>query len=259
MINLTKKMLTRIYHKKNELFEVKFYQDKQCTEAFDFTNAKNLYFELQNGDVSPFLEIYKYTEWCKCFIPYIPNIEGLDFLPTFENIFTLDDITVNLSKYIPKDNSIVFLSEEDQENYQDWFPNQHIGLYINDGKNDEEFRANNIKSLISGIADVKKGNITIFLTHGTEIEFQKANEVAKDLKEIYGVAEVNLLTKLWCDKDIYKLKQNKNGSYTSVRKYDFNKIITTNSTGFCIKKNNKILQVIDCYDIFNDHLQNKND
>ena len=253
-------MLTRIYHKKNELFEVEFYKDKECTEAFDFTNAKNLYLELQNGDVSPFLEIYKYTEWCKCFIPYIPNIEGLDFLPTFENIFTLDDITVNLSKYIPENNAVLFLSENDKKRYEDWFPNQHIGLYIDDGKNDEEFRANNIESLISGIADVKKGNKAIFLTNGTEAELQKANKVAKELKKIYGVKEVNLFV-LHC---FVKIDCNRIGieEWTSYdisddETYDLeyiNKIITTNSTGFRIKKN-KILQVLDCYDIFNDYLK----
>ena len=32
-----------IYYKRNELFEVKPYKDKECTEAFDFTNAKNIY------------------------------------------------------------------------------------------------------------------------------------------------------------------------------------------------------------------------
>jgi calcineurin-like phosphoesterase len=38
-----------------------------------------------------------------------------------------------------------------------------------------------------------------------------------------------------------------------------NKIITTNSTGILEIQNKDNLQVIDCYDIFNDYLQNKND
>jgi phosphoribosylpyrophosphate synthetase len=36
-----------------------------------------------------------------------------------------------------------------------------------------------------------------------------------------------------------------------------NKIITTNSTGTCETQNEKRLQVIDSYDIFNDYLKRK--
>ena len=56
------KMITKIYHKKNELFQVEFYQDKECQQAFDFENInfeniKNLYIELKDGDCTPILRL----------------------------------------------------------------------------------------------------------------------------------------------------------------------------------------------------------
>ena len=35
--------MQKIYHKRNELLEVEFYQDYDCKIPFDFTNAKDLY------------------------------------------------------------------------------------------------------------------------------------------------------------------------------------------------------------------------
>ena len=263
-------MLTKIYHKRNELFELDFYRDKECTNLINFMmedlpyaeNAKksdisNFYIEIEKGDITPITFLLRFSKANDYFYtPYLPF--------HLDKVKTLYNITPNLSKYIPENNAVLFLSEYDLENYQDWFPNQHIGLYINNGKNDEEFRANNTESLISGIADVKKGNKAIFLTNGTEAELQKANKVAKELKKIYGVKEVNLFV-LHC---FVKIDCNRIGieEWTSYdisddETYDLeyiNKIITTNSTGFRIKKN-KILQVLDCYDIFNDYLQNKNE
>ena len=108
--------------------------------------------------------------------------------------------------------------------------------------------------------------ITIFLLHGTQSELQKATEVAKELKEKYGVEEVNLFIKDWfCNKykendfEIEYLCK----SFGSLR--DFNKIITTNSTGIlkpednsCISYINERLQIIDCKEIFEEYLKENN-
>ena len=272
-------MLTKIYHKRNELFELDFYRDKECTNLINLrmeslpypentkkSDISNFYIEIEKGDITPITFLLRFTKANDYFYtPYLP-FHHLPF--RFDKaVKTLDDITPNLSKYIPENNNvIVFLSEEDQENYQNCFPNQHIGLYINDGKNDEEFRANNIESLISGIADVKKGNKTIFLTNGTEAELQKANKVAKELKEECGVNEVNLFVlhcfiSLYGGNDYINAFVSKGDDFPAFYSFGevFNKIITTNSTGVLLQKNVKRLQIIDCYDIFNDYLQNKNE
>jgi len=255
-----------LYHKKNELFEVEFFADKECTIPFDFTNAKNLYVELKNGDISPFLEIYKYTEHRNLYIPYMPNIEGLDFLPSFENIHTLDDITPNFSKYIPEDNAVLFLSEHDKKKYQNCvltktnssymvatFDNYILCSY------DKQFPKNHNKA-------------TIFLPHGTQSELEKANEVAKELNEKYGVEEVNLcalhlFVEIKTDEDItdelpyyvYTTFQNCiDVDVDCIEDWNFNKIITTNSTGILKPEDSKErLQVIDCKEIFEDFLNGK--
>ena len=130
----------------------------------------------------------------------------------------------------------------------------------------------------------KSCEITIFLTHGTQSELQKAEEVAKELKEKYGVEEVNVVVLHWftfkealqtaklpstlqvfkdtapkqvievCERDgwdvVYRgLKQ---------RDYPINKIITTNSTGILPVENNERLQVIDCKEIFEEYLKENN-
>ena len=46
-------MLTRIYHKKDEQFNIEFFQDEECKQAFNFENVKNLYIELIEGDCTP--------------------------------------------------------------------------------------------------------------------------------------------------------------------------------------------------------------
>ena len=262
-----------IYHKKNELFEVESFKDKECTEDFDFTGKENLYIQLVNGELTPLVyAIDKALYGTKIYCSYANN-EILNPLKIGAGkkhiqIITLDDITPNLSKYIPEDNAVLFLSEEGMEKYKDYFPSNHIGLYINDGKNDETFIANNTESLINGIVDVKKGNATIFLTHGTQSEIQKANEVAKELMEKYGVEEVNIVAlhyfipkKLFIktlrpskvdrmyDNEIYGYEMQK------ICKH-INKIITTNSTGILKPEDsNERLQVIDCKKIIEEYLK----
>jgi hypothetical protein len=268
-------MLTKIYHKRNELFEVDFYRDKECTNLIEHLpyaeNCKkwdrsNFYIEIEKGDITPITFLLRLSK--------VNDYFYTTYLPFhLDKVKTLYDITPNLSKYIPENNAVLFLSEDDLESYQDWFPNEHIGFYIDNGKNDEEFRANNIESLISGIADVKKGNITIFLTNGTEAELQKVNKVAKELKEIYGVKEVNVFVLHCWDYYEYRGEIIAFDSYGDSIEWELyktsplskmypeviSKLITTNSTGILEIQNKDNLQVIDCYDIFNDYLQNKND
>jgi hypothetical protein len=257
--------MQEIHHKKNELFEIEFYKDKECTEAFVVTSkeceklsidfkCENLYLVLQNGDITPLCSIPLWAG--NIYIPYIPKFAQFESIQEYSNsITTLDDITPNLSKYIPKDNAVLFLSEQDMEKYKDYFPNNHIGLYINDGKNDETFIANNTESLINGIVVVKKGNTTIFLPNGTQSELQKVNEVGKHLWKNFGI-KPNLCV-LHCFQYICSSIFLYFYPYLNEEDCYINKIITTNSTGILPVDNKDRLQVIDCREIFEEYLQNE--
>ena len=62
-------MITKIYHKKNELFEIEFFKNERSTDPFEFLNEKSLYIKLKKGDISPFLEIYKYSQYRDIYLP----------------------------------------------------------------------------------------------------------------------------------------------------------------------------------------------
>ena len=106
-------MLKQIYHKQNELFETEFFKDKECTEIMaDFCGYENIYIELKNGDISPITAmpydiLPNFLQDSNIYIPYIPSCQKPcpDSVPTpcLDSVITLDDITLNLSKYIPKE------------------------------------------------------------------------------------------------------------------------------------------------------------
>ena len=231
-------MLNQIYHKKNELFEIEFYQDKECTVPFDFKGKEHLYIDLKDGDCTL---IFCLPTDISVFIPYVPNLGKLQGLCESKNIGlqTLDDITPSLSKYIPEDNAVLFLSDEDYDKYRNFFPQRPCELlseYV-----------------------LKSVNYAIFLPHGTQSELQKANEVSKELKEKYGVEEVNLFV-LHCFVKYSPLKSNEyyiNDSEQYV-KYSFDNFTTTSSTGILPNKDEERLQVIDCKEIFEEYLKEKN-
>ena len=182
--------MQQIHHKKNELFKVEFYQDKECTEAFDFTNARNLYIE---GDLATLMDLFATQQVdteADIYIPYLTTTwNELCLQDLFSSpVKTLNDITPNLSKYIPEDNAVLFLSEKDRELY-DCYPVGTSRVY------NEKFELP-IESSGCGDPDCSceypYTKITIFLPYGTQSELQKAKEVAKELMEKYGVEEVNL-------------------------------------------------------------------
>lgn len=278
-----------IYHKKNEIFEEEFYKNEECTEAFDFTNAKNLYIELRDGDITPLYEAYNRLG-VRSFTIYTPYISAKYFwngLCFIGMVKTLDNIAPNLSKYIPEDNAVLFLSEEGYKRHKDCFIENYIDNFfknlgfLREGRYDTIYSTRPFvydKDLDFGLQKphpktrdvcwgVRQTNkLTIFLYHGTQSELQKANEVAKELKEKYGVEEVNLFA-LHCfvKKTYYTWKPNDNNFKSLYIDYkneisfvynNINKIITTNSTGILKPEDsNERLQVIDGKEIFEEYLK----
>ncbi len=91
------KTLHTIHHKKDERFDVNFFEDAKCTVPFDFNGKEHLYIELKDGDIIPITAMAdKVLENASVYTPYIPNCHK----PYPNMITTLNDITPNLSKYI---------------------------------------------------------------------------------------------------------------------------------------------------------------
>ena len=297
-------MITQIHHKRNELFEVKFYKDKECTKTFDFTGKKNLYIELKDGDLTSLFYLNSYLvnqdlRINNLMIPHIANDENIlydidDILKMRVNkIYTIGNDAVsslelecivsnaipNLSKYIPEDNAVLFLSEEDKMRFyvnefsQKVFSKTPLVSQYRIDKADfprnivyGHFNDNNSSYTLNG---KQKGvhpiyrKITIFIPHGTHSELQKANEVAKELKEKYGVEEVNLfMLHCFVNQDFILNIYGNSLEDSCLNEEVFcniNKIITTNSTGILRPKDSSgRLQVIDCKEIFEEYLKENN-
>jgi hypothetical protein len=246
-------MLTRIYHKKDEQFNIKFFQDKECKQPFNFENVKNLYIELKEGDCTPIFKLsnklWSLSIKANIFTPtwYLGLYDGISSQTL---LITLQDLNL---KYRSTNNAILFLNEDDADKYSDkceaWF------LY------QENLPTRELNSQMD-IRDYKK--ITIFIEDYTESEARKTIDIAKELKEKYGVEEVNVFV-LRCFMNLYGGGDYINGFIKKGNDFPvylffeefINKIITTNSTSICETQNEKRLQIIDCYDIFNDWLKAK--
>ncbi len=258
------KTLHTIYHKKDETFDVNLFENAECTIPFDFNGKENLYIELKDGDVTPLLyNQYKINSRSRIFTPHIPahlhsivsdfaienkiNICTFDYASQYDS--GLSQITPNLSKYIPEDNAVLFLSEEEYRKYCNQFkPTKLIGWLDNtDFDYKDWFQKYNIKTA------------TIFLTHGTQSELQKANEVAKYLWENFGI-KPDLCVLHW-----FGSKYEVNAFEIEYLCEDFgvlsniNKIITINSTGILKPEDSsERLQVFDCKEIFEEDLKRNN-
>ena len=251
-------MITKIYHKKNKQFQIEFYQDEKCQQAFNFENIKNLYIELKDGDCTPIFslsnKLWSLNIKANIFTPiwYLGLYDGIS---PQTPLITLDDILDNIT-IEGKNNAVLFLSEEEADRHSDnceaWF------LYQKD------FPTRQFNSEMD-IRDWKV--ITIFLAHGTESEIEKANKIAHELKKKYGIKEVNLFVLHCWDYyeyrgepiafDIYgyaiQWEPYRVPPHSIIYELEISKVITTNSTGILEISE----QVIDCYNLFNDYLKGK--
>ena len=122
--------MQKIYHKRNELLEVEFYQDKDCKIPFDFTNAKDLYIELKGGDCTPAIALSNKLFGLNLSAIIDTPLWHLGYTDNFTSkilLITLNDIQCdetkykcNLSKYIPEDNAVLFLSDNDNNEYYNY-------------------------------------------------------------------------------------------------------------------------------------------
>jgi hypothetical protein len=187
------KKLYEVFTRKDEKFEIEFFEDKECTKPCDFNGKENLYLQLKDGDCTPVFalenKMFGLDKKANIFSP----IWYLGFRDGLKSLITLNDITPNLSKYIPEDNAVLFLSVEDWKEYESCFLNNDIVITGESNRLLGMNRANK-HTYFTEFLIIQAKKLTIFLPHGTQTELQKANEVAKELKEKYDVKEVNLLT-----------------------------------------------------------------
>lgn len=187
-------------------------------------------------------------------------------------LITLSDVLddIDLSKYISKDNAVLFLSEEDvifQPKVGKGLVWKSIAYTNHKGKGRYRFREIPYPEVYETLECLKNrviaNKITIFLTQGTEAELKTANEIAQELKEKYGVDEVNLFV-LHCfgylygdDYIIVGFKKENNFNTRLILDKFIDKVIATNPTGISEPQDEKRLQILDCHDIFNDYLKGK--
>ena len=257
------KTLQTINHKKNEIQEVEFFKDAECTEDFDFTNAKNLYIELVGSDCTPIFALSNKLSGlgikARIFTPiwhlgWRDGISPQTPLVTLADVLDGEDLSnVNLSKYTPEDNAVLFLTTEDKVRYaKSLLTKEHSSYMVALFDNfilcsyDKQFPKN-------------YKNATIFLPHGTESELQRAEEVANNLWKNFGI-KPNLCVLHW-----FGSKYEVNAFEIEYLCEDFgvlsniNKIITTNSTGVLKPEDStERLQVIDCKKIFEEYLNESN-
>jgi len=188
----------------------------------------------------------------------------LSFATEKNNANNIQDITPNLSKYIPEDNAVLFLSDAvaDAKMYKIFasiFERCDGYMVYNNGE---------LQSRCYRKQNFNFSKYTIFLPHGTQSELQKANEVAKELKEKYGVEEVNLFALHCFIRGLCfineKLSFYHYANHNSVAEVKFsesfiNKIITTNSTGILKPEDStERLQVIDAKEMLEEYLNENN-
>ena len=190
----------------------------------------------------------------------------LSFATEKNNANNIQDITPNLSKYIPEDNAVLFLSDAvaDAKMYKIFasiFERCDGYMVYNNGE---------LQSRCYRKQNFNFSKYTIFLPHGTQSELQKAEEVAKEPMVKYGVKEVNLFA-LHCfvqrsnqfgSQALFIYKQGfyqKDCVSSEEKQYVFNKIITTNSTGILKPEDStERLQVIDAKEMLEEYLNENN-
>lgn len=246
-------------------------------EIKDLPDSEVYRLDLPNGDLSIlfYLTNIKQLYKSKIFIPSLPNNNKV--IHNTENcishkIYTLDNnsctetgvvqnITPDWSKYIAKDNAVLFLSETDARKYKNI--QQNIYVLSNNGI---------ICNLLDKEGIIPSQNRSVILHHFRKISIilpsihskniQEISNIAKDLKENYGVGYVEVLTpkcylSIFYDKTphvpLYGLQYHL-ANYECEDDVEcinyIDKIITTDSTGILKVQDTDKLKVVDCEEFF---------
>ena len=241
--------------------------------------------DLTGGDLTLlYLSIIKIEE-CHLFCPVLPNyhnsiyaqinhilhargivLHTLESSNTFNatgsslnlNQVFIQNITPDWSKYIAKDNAVLFLSETDARKYKNI--QQNIYVLSNDGT---------ICNLLDKEGIIPSQNRSVILHHFRKISIilpsihskniQEISNIAKDLKENYGVEYVEVIATHCYLKENKFVKYDYTGGYKGEASFRYNnidKIITTDSTGDLEVQDCANFKVIDCEEFFTNFLQN---
>ncbi len=232
--------------------------------------------DLPNGDLSIlfYLADIKQLNQSIFFIPSLPDnktiIDNIDNLfytglgggvcPT---IYTLDNslctetgvvqnITPDWSEYIAKDNAVLFLSDEDANRYSNIsYENFTKIIYENDTFSMQDDSLGYVKN--DNVLEWNK-KISIILPSIHSQNIQEISNIAKDLKENYGVEYVEIIATHCYLKENKFVKYDYTGGYKGEASFRYNnidKIITTDSTGALEVQDTEHLQVVDCQEFFN--------
>jgi hypothetical protein len=232
--------------------------------------------DLPNGDLSIlfYLADIKQLNQSIFFIPSLPDnktiIDNIDNLfytglgggvcPT---IYTLDNslctetgvvqnITPDWSEYIAKDNAVLFLSDEDANRYSNIsYENFTKIIYENDTFSMQDDSLGYVKN--DNVLEWNK-KISIILPSIHSQNIQEISNIAKDLKENYGVEYVEIIATHCYLKENKFVKYDYTGGYKGKASFRYNnidKIITTDSTGALEVQDTEHLQVVDCQEFFN--------
>jgi len=286
--------MIELKYKKNEKFEIEFENLDEIKEG-----CNDVLLKIENGDIMPIAcfidKAREKNKWkINLFIPNLTNyhinlleIAGCCYgvierfsdniaFYTFDidNLYGVKNIIPDWSKYIDEDSAVLFLSEEDcdkynkNDNYDTYF------IYPN-GLSPREVNSE------MDIRDWSK--ISIIVPELTSKNIQEINNIAKELKEKYGVEKVEVFashcfTEIetgnkfeydgWHGKstvyinfcpaigygkpseESYLMSCFDNGFAARVYKY-IDKLTTTNSTGIldaCDEERLKVIDVVEFFD-----------
>ena len=177
------------------------------------------------------------------------------FFIDVNNVSTLGqykNITPDWSKYIAKDNAVLFLSGENANRYSNIsYENFTKIIYENDTFSMQDDSLGYVKN--DNVLEWNK-KISIILPSIHSQNIQEISNIAKDLKEDYGVEYVEIIAKHCYLKENKFVKYDYTGGYKGKASFRYNnidKIITTDSSGYLKVQDTNRLKVIDCQEFFN--------
>ena len=177
-----------------------------------------------------------------------------------ENATGFCSIIPDWSKYIAKDSAVLFLNEADYLKNRNLVKDKYFAIQKEDGIDLYEINDEcNVGCPCCRVhlREIKKVSIIIPSIHSQNI--QEVSDIAKDLKENYGVEYVEVVAKDFflatCfTSETYLICLSNHNTQSIGKQYNLHiidKIIATDSTGILEPQKSERLEVIDCEEFFN--------